>query len=54
MRTAVVRYNKRFLPMMLAYALALFAVTWIFKHYPVSGPAAYLLALLPALLSWGW
>lgn len=49
MRTAAVRYNKRFIPMMLAYVVALFAVTWTFKHHPVSGPIAYLLALLPAL-----
>jgi hypothetical protein len=49
MRPAVVRYNKRFIPMMLAYAVALLAVTWIFKHHLTSGPVAYLLALLPAL-----
>ena len=49
MRPARIRHQRRVAVSMTAYAAALFSVVWIFKHHPVSGAAAYLLAVLPAL-----
>jgi hypothetical protein len=43
------RYIARFMPAMAVYVAAIFAVSWIFNHYEPTGPAAWALALLPAL-----
>ncbi len=43
------RYLLRFLPTMLFYVGFLFLAKWIFKHHHPTGPAAYILAALPAL-----
>jgi hypothetical protein len=43
-------YLRRFFPLMIGYALSLMLATWLAKHHmPASGPAAFALALLPAL-----
>lgn len=48
-RQAVRRYNRRALWLSVLYALFLLAAIYSFKHHLLSGPAAYLVAILPAL-----
>ena len=43
------RYQHRVIWLSLAYAVTLLAAVYGFKHQLVSGPAAYLAAILPAL-----
>jgi hypothetical protein len=43
------RYNKRVLLLSVAYAALLFGAVWLFRVERPAGPAAYALALLPAL-----
>jgi drug/metabolite transporter (DMT)-like permease len=43
------RYNARVLGLSLAYAGALFGVSFVFRDDPPAGPVAWALALLPAL-----
>jgi hypothetical protein len=43
------RYVRRFLPMMLAYVVMLFAVTWYFRDHHPTGVLLALLSVLPAL-----
>ena len=43
------RYSARFRVVMTVYVVFLLLAVWVFKHYHPTGPAAYLLALLPAL-----
>jgi hypothetical protein len=49
MRSVRARYWKRYYSAISGYVVALFSVTWIFKHHHLTGAAAFLLALLPAL-----
>ena len=46
---AVKRYNVRVLWLSVVYAAALLSAVYAFKHQLLSGPAAYLAAILPAL-----
>ncbi len=46
---AIRRYNRRIIALMLIYAAILMAVVYGFSHHLLSGPAAYVAALLPAL-----
>lgn len=46
---AVRRYLRRLAVLMTIYTVTIFAAGWLFRHNPPTGPAAYLLALLPAL-----
>jgi drug/metabolite transporter (DMT)-like permease len=46
---AMRRYNFRVIGLSLAYAGALFGVTFLFRDFEPGGPAAWGLALLPAL-----
>jgi hypothetical protein len=46
---AMRRYVIRIAALMSFYVIALFAAVSVFKHHIVSGPAAYALALVPAL-----
>lgn len=46
---AMRRYNARVIGLSLAYVAALFGVTYLFRDFHLSGPAAWGLALLPAL-----
>jgi hypothetical protein len=48
-RSAKRRYNRRVLGLSVLYATLLMAVSWAFRHTHPAGPAAFLLALLPAL-----
>ena len=43
------RYNHRVLWLSLAYVAGLFAALYAFDHRLIDGPAAYLIAALPAL-----
>ena len=43
------RYVRRFIPLMVLYVVALFAVTWVFNNGPPEGALRYVLAVLPAL-----
>src|SRR3569832_1928133 len=43
------RYNKRVVVLSIAYAVALLGATYAFKHHLLSGPVAYVAAVLPAL-----
>jgi hypothetical protein len=43
------RYNKRVVWLSLAYAAVLLPAVYGFKHQLIGGPAAYLVAVLPAL-----
>jgi hypothetical protein len=43
------RYNHRVLGLSLAYAGALFGVSFVFRATPPQGPLAWTLAILPAL-----
>lgn len=43
------RYNKRVIGLSLLYAALLLPAVWLFKHHMVSGLAAWIVALLPAL-----
>lgn len=43
------RYLRRFLPAMTGYVVLLFGSTWVVREYAPTGPALFLLALLPAL-----
>jgi cytochrome bd-type quinol oxidase subunit 2 len=49
MRPARARYWKRYYSAISVYVVALFSVSWIFRHHHLTGAAAFLLALLPAL-----
>ena len=42
-------YNKRVIVLSLAYAVTLLGATYAFKHQLLSGPVAYVAAVLPAL-----
>jgi len=46
---AMRRYNHRVIGLALAYAGALFGVTFLFRDSDLGGPTAWALALLPAL-----
>src|SRR5262249_42136346 len=49
-KAAYRRYLKRFVPMMLAYVVLVFGVSWLFDHQQAPGGwAGYALAILPAL-----
>ena len=43
------RYNRRVLWLSAVYAVFLFGAVYAFKHHLLSGPAAYVAAILPAL-----
>ncbi|MBA2934109.1 hypothetical protein HZF05_08345 [Sphingomonas sp. CGMCC 1.13654] len=43
------RYNKRVIGLSLIYAGLLIGAVWLFKHHAVSGPLAWIVAILPAL-----
>ena len=43
------RYNRRFIPTFVVYAVLLTGATWIAKHFDPSGPALVALALLPTV-----
>lgn len=43
------RYIARFVPVMIAYVVVLFASTWATKEYAPQGLALYLLSVLPAV-----
>lgn len=43
------RYIARFVPAMTLYVAIIFSVSWVFNRYDPTGPAAWALALLPAL-----
>jgi hypothetical protein len=43
------RYNRRVIILSLVYVAALFSAVYVFKHQLVSGPAAWIVATLPAL-----
>lgn len=49
MNAAVRRYTYRFMTLMLFYIVFLVAAVWTFGHHHLGGPAAYALAVLPAL-----
>ena len=46
---AIRRYNRRVIVLMLIYAAILMAVVYSFNHHLLSGPPAYVAAILPAL-----
>ena len=46
---AIRRYNRRVIVLMLIYAAILMAVVYGFNHHLLSGPPAYVAAILPAL-----
>ena len=46
---AAKRYNIRVVWLSLLYAATLLAATYAFKHHLLSGPPAYIAAILPAL-----
>lgn len=46
---AIRRYSRRVIVLSLAYAIALVAAVYAFKHHLLSGPIAYGVAILPAL-----
>lgn len=46
---AIRRYNHRVIVLSLLYAAALLAAVYAFKHHLVSGPVAWVAAVLPAL-----
>lgn len=46
---AIRRYNRRVIACSLVYAVALIGAVYLFKHKLITGPAAYLVAMLPAL-----
>lgn len=46
---AWVRYQRRFWPVILTYAVVLVAVIRVFHTHPPSGPIKYVLAVAPAL-----
>ncbi|MDH7640946.1 hypothetical protein [Sphingomonas oryzagri] len=43
------RYNKRVIGLSLLYAALLLPAVWLFKHHMVTGPLAWVVAILPAL-----
>lgn len=43
------RYTLRLAALSLAYVVTLVAAVWLFRHEKVSGPAAWALAIAPAL-----
>lgn len=43
------RYTRSILLLSLAYAVFLLSAVWLFKHHMVAGPAAFGVAVLPAL-----
>jgi hypothetical protein len=43
------RYSRRFVILMVAYVAILFAIGRVFTQFEPTGPAAYLLGILPAL-----
>lgn len=43
------RYTFRVVVLMIGYAVLLFAANWLFKTGYANGPAAWLIAILPAL-----
>ena len=47
--TAWKRYNMRLIWLSMAYAIFLVAAVYAFKHELIGGPAAYVVAILPAL-----
>lgn len=47
------RYNRRVLALSALYAILLVAVSLVFRAHRIVGPAAYLLAILPALPLFG-
>ena len=49
MTVAMKRYNWRVVWLSLIYAVLLIAVVYGFKHHFISGPLAYVAAILPAL-----
>jgi hypothetical protein len=46
---ALKHYNRRVILLSLAYAIFLLAAVYCFKHQLLSGPIAYVAAILPAL-----
>jgi hypothetical protein len=46
---AMKRYMSRFIPTMTLYVAVIFSVSWIFNRFEPTGPAAWALALIPAL-----
>ena len=43
------RYDRRVIVLSLIYAVFLLAAVWLFKHHMVTGAAAWVIAILPAL-----
>jgi hypothetical protein len=48
-RPAIRRYNHRVLWLSFAYAIFLMVAVYAFKHHLLSGPPAYVAAIMPAL-----
>ena len=46
---AIKRYNRRVITLSLIYAALLFGAVYLFVHHLLSGPIAYVAAVLPAL-----
>jgi hypothetical protein len=46
---AIGRYNRRVIALSLIYAAALFVAVYCFKHQLLSGPVAWVAAILPAV-----
>ena len=46
---AIKRYNRRVIALSLIYAALLFGAVYLFVHHLLSGPIAYVAAVLPAL-----
>ena len=46
---AIKRYNRRVIALSLIYAALLFGAVYLFVHHLLSGPVAYVAAVLPAL-----
>ncbi len=46
---AIKRYNRRVILLSLIYALFLMAAVYAFKHHLLSGPLAWIAAILPAI-----
>jgi hypothetical protein len=43
------RYDLRVIALSAAYGVLLIVAVWLFKHHAISGPAAWIVAILPAV-----
>jgi len=46
---ATCRYDIRIIALSATYGVLLIGATWLFKHHQVTGPLAWVVAILPAL-----